>query len=251
MPAFPKRRAGQGHTDHHGHRTGHNGRQDPVQGRLADAHDQEADGNFEYCRQEDAHLGDTHAICAIELGRVIEAGRCELAHDRDDDGDVGERRAVIHRDLAPGDQQGHDGAQAGGQQRHPHVELGQRRHQYRGREHGQELLEAQAQHCSDGWGVIRQEADDLGFGLYFCRHSLLLWDLGCFLIRRWIKKESRKNGSPKKQNHWALPPGCTEGSKNNRCSDIGGNFTWRWNSVKVFISNFHEDNRSSFQPALC
>ena len=79
--------------------------------------------------------------------------------------------AGIPRDFAPGDQEGEDGSQAGGQQGHTDIELGQDGDQYSGWEHGQELLETQVEYGSYWRAVIGQTADDLLFGLRFCGHS--------------------------------------------------------------------------------
>jgi len=62
--------------------------------------------------------------------------------------------AGIPRDFAPGDQEGEDGSQAGGQQGHADIELGQDGNQYGSREHGQELLETRVEHGSYGRAVI-------------------------------------------------------------------------------------------------
>ena len=55
-------RVGQRNTDDHRHRTGHDGRQDLIQRRFADAHDQKADQDLEHGSQEDADLHDAHAV---------------------------------------------------------------------------------------------------------------------------------------------------------------------------------------------
>jgi hypothetical protein len=46
-------------------------------------------------------------------------------------------------------------------------------------------------------------------------------EIGLFFCLLADKKKSRKNGSPKKQNHWALPPECMEGSRNNIVQTLG------------------------------
>ena len=120
---------------------------------------------------------------------IIEARRRVERHDGDDDGDVAEAGAVIHRDAAFGDQQRNNGADAAGEQRHADVELGEVGDQDGRREHGQHLLKIEAEHRTDGRLSSASSRGrvfwlQLPLGLSFA----LSW-------RKWMERRSRKGRS--------------------------------------------------------
>ncbi len=119
--------------------------------------------NLDHARADDAHLRDAHAIRAIEGLGTLEALGIIQHHRRDDDRDVTETGTVIHGDAALGNQQRHDGADTAGEQRGGDIELGEDGDQHRGGEHGQHLLNAQADHRRDGRRILRQVAHHFDF----------------------------------------------------------------------------------------
>jgi len=169
-----QRRAGKRHTNHHCHRAGDDGRQYRIKPRFSDAHNQQADQNFDHRRADDAHLHDAHAVRAVKSSRVSEAVFGVECHGRLHHGDIGKGRAIIHRDFAVGNQQCDNRSQTRSEQGDANVKFGEDGHQHRGREHGQHLLQAQAEHGPDGRGVIGQIAEDISFwsNCDFLGHSL-------------------------------------------------------------------------------
>ena len=184
-----ERGARQGEADDDGDGTGDDGGQHLVQGRFPDPHDQQTDEDFQDARGEDAYLRQPDPFRAELRRGIIEARRRVERHDGDDNGDVAEAGAVVHRDAALGDQQRDDGADAAGEQRHADVELGEDGDEDGRREHGQHLLKTEAQHGADGWLVLGQVAEG-GFLGFDCHLGSLL----CAVVDEVDENEGQRMG---------------------------------------------------------
>jgi len=189
---------------HNRHAAGNNWRQDSVERRLADALNQQAEENFDDRSAQNADLRDAHAVRAVHCVRIVIAFGCVERHHGDDDGDVGKAGAVIERDAPPGNEQGDNGAQAACQQRDADIELGEDSHEDGGREHGQHLLKAEAQHGADGWGVFRHVAED---GLRLFRSSVASRGHEAGLLCLDDGEQRKKDSLPGEQGSARLP-GC-------------------------------------------
>ena len=71
-------------------------------------------------------------------------------HDGGHNCDVAEAGTVVHGNPATADQQSNDRADTTGKQGNANIKLGQNSNKNGGWEHGQHLLEAEAQHCANG-----------------------------------------------------------------------------------------------------
>ena len=142
-----QRRLRQGDADDNGDRAGDNGRQEAVEAFLTGAGDEQTDQNIDKCGADDADLGDGRAVVLDDSGR---------------DGDIAEAGPIIQGDVrAAGEvaaEQRDNGRCARGKERYPNIEPNEDGAEDGGREHGDDVLEAQA-HQRARWGrVLGQEA---------------------------------------------------------------------------------------------
>ena len=156
--------ARQGQADDHSHRAGDGGGQDGLHHFLAEELDEQARGNGDQPRADDAELGVLDGLRGQDAVHFLKA--LGSAH-AGDGGEVGEAGAVVQRDLPPGDQDKAQGGQAAGENGGRHLEAGDQGHGDRGGEHDDHLLDGVEDELDKARALFRQVTY---CGVFVCVH---------------------------------------------------------------------------------